>query len=293
MNLKSIFFLTAQYTLPQHLLSRLLGTIARSKNTQLKNWLIRKAIAKFNIDLSEAASADINSYHNFNAFFTRALKPKARSWPRAEKIIASPADGAISQIGTIRQNQIFQAKGHDYSLEDLLAIHCGHGSLRHSSQTTKIADLINGQFATIYLSPRDYHRVHMPYDGKLTGMTYVPGKLFSVNPLTAAKVPNLFARNERVICWFETDFGPMVVIFVGAFFVASISTVWHGTVTPPHKHGIAHWQYDVPKAFKRGDELGHFEFGSTVIILMPKTAPKWDKNWQAGNPIQLGNLLTQ
>ncbi len=270
-----------QYLLPQHLLSRLLGKLANCQVRGIKNALINLAIQKYHIDVSEAIESNPDAYIHFNAFFTRALKAGARPLPSQSNAIVSPADGAISQCGPIQKGRIFQAKGHSFNALELLG---GATNWHHHFD--------HGQFITVYLSPRDYHRVHMPYTGKLIGMTYVPGKLFSVNPRTAETVPKLFARNERVVCLFETDMGPMAVVFVGAFFVASMETVWHGLVAPSHHKKPYHWDYqNAHHVYKTGDEIGRFQFGSTVIVLFGKDAMQWAPGIVPNRAIQMGELM--
>ena len=270
-----------QYCLPQHLLSRWLGKLTTCQAASVKNTLIKLAIWKYHIDVTEAASADPNSYTHFNDFFTRALKSGVRPLAAQNDAIVSPADGKISQCGDIHKGRIFQAKGHDFSALELLG-----------AQTDWHHHFDHGQFATIYLSPRDYHRVHMPYTGKLIGMTYVPGKLFSVNPRTASTVPSLFARNERVVCLFETDAGPMAVVLVGAFFVASMETVWHGLVAPSHSKKPTHWDYsNANYVYQTGEEIGRFQFGSTVIVLLPKDTMRLTAAMTANRAIKMGELM--
>lgn len=269
-----------QYFVPHHALSRLVGLLAHSTWPSIKNPLTRWFIEHFQVDLSEALIDDPTGFNSFNDFFTRELKPDSR--PIANHSLVSPADGVISQLGPIQGQQIFQAKGHQYSLSDLLA---GDKELS--------AEFDNGQFATIYLSPRDYHRVHMPLSGTLTKTIYVPGRLFSVNPNTAAQVPNLFARNERVICVFETELGPMAVILVGAMIVASIETQWTGTITPPERtlKVFDHGSPQQPLRLDTGAELGRFKLGSTVIMLLPAAGKSWLKQWQPGHSIKMGEKL--
>lgn len=272
-----------QYCLPQHWLSRTLGKVANNRDPMVAQWLIKRFIQHYQVDVSEALRADLSSYHSFNDFFTRALKPDARPLPKDPKAIVSPADGTVSQAGIITDGRIFQAKGHSFSAQELLACSAAEAAPFH-----------NGRFITVYLSPKDYHRVHLPYAGTLTAMTYIPGKLFSVNPRTASTVPRLFARNERVACWFDTTLGPMVVVLVGAFFVASIETVWAGVVAPNRKNPsqVQHIQY-APKAyrFKRGDEIGRFQFGSTAIVLLPESAPLWREAIKAESVVKMGQTI--
>ncbi|MBA56553.1 MAG: phosphatidylserine decarboxylase [Pseudomonadales bacterium] len=273
-----------QYCVPQHLLSRAVGLLAESRWPLIRNALVNFFLQRYGIDMSLAAEENPQAYATFNDFFTRALKEGVR--PIAEEGIACPADGAISQIGKIEEDRIFQAKGHHYTLSQLLG-----------GDENKAAQFRDGKFATIYLSPKDYHRVHMPFGGKLTDMTYVPGKLFSVNNLTASQVPALFARNERVVAFFETELGPMAVVLVGAMIVASIETVWEGMVTPP-KRQLKHFDYaphDGRMALVKGAEMGRFKLGSTAIVLFGPNKIKWNDAMQAGTRVcmgeQLGTLL--
>jgi len=231
--------------------------------------------------MQEAKNSDWKSYSSFNNFFTRELNEDAREVCSDKKSIISPADGTISQLGKINSDLIFQAKGHAYSLTQLL------GNREDLGKTFK-----SGEFNTIYLSPKDYHRVHMPVDGTLTEMIHVPGELFSVNPTTVENVPALFARNERVICLFDTNAGPMAMILVGAIFVGSIETVWHGEVTPPTSKEIRNWLYeDEEKSFAKGEEMGRFNMGSTVILLHAENKTSWTKELKAGQTVRLGKAI--
>lgn len=279
--LKAILFAGVQRLLPTHFLSRFAGKLTNSRNLKLKNWLITKAVKRFNIDMTDAEIEDPLAYETFNDFFTRALKKDARPMPEDPNAFVSPCDGAISQIGRIKHGQIFQAKGHDYSLISLLG-----GETDHASRYK------NGSFATIYLSPRDYHRVHVPQDGTLTGMTFVPGDLFSVNQTTAEQIPNLFARNERAVFFFDSPKGDFIVVMVGAMLVASIETPFAGIIAPSEHQSIQHTDYQMnPIEFKRGDELGRFRFGSTAIILKPEGSEPWLEKWKANDVISLGRQL--
>ncbi|MCB1827166.1 MAG: phosphatidylserine decarboxylase, partial [Coxiellaceae bacterium] len=265
----------------QHTVSRLLGKLARSRITWFKNFLIRIFIRHFNVDMSEAAEEDYTKFPSFNAFFTRSLKPDARVMPEDPHAVISPVDGFISEFGAIQDQQLFQAKGHTYNLMALLG-----------GDHEMVSHFHNGMFLTAYLSPRDYHRVHMPSSGILKSMTHVPGSLFSVNPETVAGVPNLFARNERVVCFFESDHGPLAVILVGAIVVASIATQWHGIVTPPTRSLLQRWSYvNNPMRFQRGAEIGHFEVGSTAIVLYGKNAISWGEGLKAGQMLRLGQVI--
>nr|WP_247684863.1 archaetidylserine decarboxylase [Pseudoalteromonas luteoviolacea] len=248
-----------QYALPKHAVSRLVGKLAAAQAGALTTQLIKLFIKQYKIDMSEALYEDPAHYKTFNEFFTRPLKPGIRPLANEEHILAHPVDGAISQLGDVVDGQIIQAKGHDYSLQTLLG-----------GSEQDVAPYLGGKFATIYLAPKDYHRIHMPVDGVLRKMIYVPGDLFSVNPLTAQNVPNLFARNERVVAIFDTDIGPLSMVLVGATIVASIETIWAGTVTPPAGKDIFTWNYpadgDNAIKLKKGDEMGRFKLGSTVIL---------------------------
>ncbi|MES9939153.1 MAG: archaetidylserine decarboxylase [Candidatus Thiodiazotropha sp. 6PLUC1] len=275
-------FVTLQYLLPHHLLSRLMHSLTRIETKSVKDLLIRRAIDWYKVDMQEAIESDPTRYRSFNDFFTRALQPDARPVTQLANEIASPADGTLSQAGDIEAGYLFQAKGHDYSLFELLG-----GDL----EMTRLFD--EGHFATIYLSPRDYHRLHMPLGGKLKKMVHVPGRLFSVNETTCRKVPRLFARNERVICLFETAAGPMAMILVGAIFVSSIETVWAGTVTPSQLR-VSSWNYEplqqpTTVELDKGEEMGRFNMGSTVILLFGKDAVEWFEDFTPGTPVQMGS----
>ncbi len=266
-NLMDKLFALLLYLLPHHLLSQVMYWITRCEWRPFKNILIRQAIRLYNIDMTIAAEPDLAAYRCFNAFFTRPLRPDARPLAVETNAVLSPVDGALSQSGQIVDGRIFQAKGRDYSLEELVG---GDSSLVEAFE--------DGSFATIYLSPRDYHRIHIPLAGRLTKMLHVPGRLFSVSPSTTRTVPRLFSRNERVVNLFETDAGPMAVIMVGAIFVASIDTVWAGTVAPLSR-SIRSWSYEggssEPIVFERGAEIGRFNMGSTVVLLFGKDAVEW------------------
>jgi len=271
----------AQKLVPQHLISRLAGKLAQCRVTWLKDFLIRLFISHFKVDLSEAQQEDYRSYEHFNAFFTRRLKPGLRPMPDDPKAIACPVDGVISELGVIKEQQVFQAKGHHYDLTTLLG---GHESLAKK--------FYHGAFFTAYLSPKDYHRVHMPVRGTLIKMIHVPGSLFSVNPHTVSGVPNLFARNERVVCYFETEQGPMAIIMVAAIIVAGIVTPWHGRITPPTRNKIQEWDYsDKPIQLNQGDEMGYFEVGSTAIVLFGENSIQWESSLNSGGCISLGQSI--
>lgn len=244
-------FALIQYPLPHHLLSRLVGRLASCRVPWLKNALIRAFIRQFEVDMDEAAESDPTAYATFNDFFTRALEDDAR--PLGEGVV-SPADGTLSQFGPIEAGQLIQAKGHRFSAMELLG---GDGEAARR--------YLDGSFATVYLSPSDYHRVHMPVGGTLTSMVYVPGRLFSVNAATTHHVPNLFARNERLVCHFDTAHGPMVMVLVGAMIVAAIETVWAGQVTPLSGE-VQRIRFDTPVRLEKGEEMGRFKLGSTVVM---------------------------
>jgi phosphatidylserine decarboxylase len=268
-----------QYLLPKQALTILAGKIAGAQAGHLTTRLITWFVARYHVNMAEAANSDIASYQSFNEFFTRPLRDGARPLAKADFI--SPVDGAISQFGTIERDQIFQAKGHHYSTTALVG---GDAELAAKFQ--------DGSFATLYLSPKDYHRIHMPCDGKLTRMIYVPGELFSVNPTTARGVPGLFARNERVVCVFDSKNGPFVLTLVGATIVGSMATVWHGIVNPPRTREVREWQYkDKPVKLKKGDEMGRFLLGSTVVMLFPKNALTFNSDWSPARAIQMGEVM--
>ena len=273
-------FVALQRALPKHALSRLIAKAAESKIPWLKNALINRAISAFNINMDEALSNDINDYENFNAFFTRALKEGVRPLNTDADSIACPADGAISQAGPISKNKILQAKGIDYSV----------GRLLGDSTEAKLYE--DGSFATIYLSPRDYHRVHIPLAGKLMSTRYIPGELFSVNDQTAQALPGLFARNERLVCEFESEeVGTFAVIFVGAMLVAGIETVWGGFETPG-PDAVRETDFsDQSLSFMKGDEIGRFKFGSTVIMLFQNQKTSWTDNIEHHAKVCMGEKI--
>jgi phosphatidylserine decarboxylase len=270
-----------QYLLPKQALTAFAGLVASHQGGALTTSLIRWFVGRYQVNMDEAAEPDISAYASFNEFFTRALKPGAR--PLAAADLICPVDGAISQFGAIERDQIFQAKGHAYSTTALVG---GDAGLAARFQ--------DGHFATLYLSPRDYHRIHMPCDGRLTRMIHVPGALFSVNPTTARGVPGLFARNERVVCVFESAQGPFVLVLVGATIVGSMATVWHGVVNPPRPGQLREWRYDDQAiSLRQGDEMGRFLLGSTVVMLFPKGPLGFNPAWQAARAIRLGEAMAQ
>ncbi|AKH63003.1 MULTISPECIES: archaetidylserine decarboxylase [Photorhabdus] len=275
------------HLLPKQGITNLAGWFANKKAGWLTQLAIKAFARVYKVDMNEAKVPEFSAYTTFNEFFIRPLKEDVRPVVSEEHQLALPADGIISQLGNIRTDQILQAKGHHYTLEALLA---GNHQLAEIFR--------DGQFVTTYLSPKDYHRVHMPCDGLLKEMIYVPGDLFSVNPLTAANVPNLFARNERVICLFDTQFGPMIQILVGATIVGSIEMAWCGTVTPPREGIIKRWTY--PEAgttgavsLKKGEEMGRFKLGSTVINLFAANQVQLAGNLSSGSATRMGELLAQ
>jgi phosphatidylserine decarboxylase len=270
---------TPQYLLPKRLLTVFAGQVANMRGGALTHAIIRRFVAKYRVNMAEAADPRIESYATFNDFFTRALREGAR--PIADAPFICPVDAAISQYGPIEHDQIFQAKGHSYSTRALVG---GDQELAHQFD--------HGHFATLYLAPKDYHRIHMPCDGRLTRMIYIPGDLFSVNPLTARHVPSLFARNERVVCVFETKWGPFVNVLVGATIVGSVATVWHGVVNPPRTRDIREWRYDNQDiVLRQGAEMGRFLLGSTVVMLFPKNVVTFHADWAPTRPVRLGEAM--
>jgi phosphatidylserine decarboxylase len=276
------FAVLPQYLFPKQALTNFAGFVASRERGWVTTEIIRRFVAKYQVNMDEALNSDIASYPTFNDFFTRALKPGAR--PLAGADLISPVDGAISQFGAIEKDQIFQAKGHSYSTTALVG---GDAALA--------AHYEDGHFATLYLSPKDYHRIHMPAGGRLARMIYVPGDLFSVNPVTARGVPGLFARNERVVCVFESARGPFVLVLVGATIVGSMATTWHGVVNPPRGKVVREWNYpDEPTSairLKQGEEMGRFLLGSTVVMLFPKGPLKFNAEWAPGREIRLGEAM--
>ena len=270
-----------QYLLPKQLLTTLAGRFASAHAGSLTTAVIRRFVARYGVDMSEAANPDPASYASFNDFFTRALRPGLR--PLADAAVVCPVDSAVSQLGPIARDQIFQAKGHHYSTAALLG---GDAALAAQFQ--------DGHFATIYLSPRDYHRIHMPCDGRLLRMEHVPGALFSVNPTTVRGVPGLFARNERVVCIFDTSLGPMALVLVGATIVGSMATVWHGQVNPPRTGQPRRWDYaGQPITLRQGEEMGRFLLGSTVVLLLARDAVQFEPGWTAARPVRLGEAMAR
>ena len=276
-------FALLQLILPHHVLSRLVGYLARSEVGLIKNTFIKTFLKNFDINMSEAKEEDALAYANFNAFFTRELKDGARIIDDEKNAIVSPADGAISQLGSILGSDVLQAKDRHFSLYELLG---GNSELA--------SEFINGSFATVYLSPKDYHRVHMPFTGTLREMIYVPGRLFSVNQATTRQISDLFARNERAVCVFDTEHGPMVVILVGAMIVAGIETVFSGPITPLAR-AVQRVEYGAeqrgPIVLNKGDELGRFYLGSTAILLFPEGKVEFSAGMDAESPVQMGQKM--
>ncbi len=284
MSFNDSLFLACQRLAPHHLISRLAGSLADSRAPWLKNVLIGRFARRYGVAMQEARVEDPLAYESFNAFFTRALKPGARPLDATPGAVLCPADGSVSQAGRIVDGRIFQAKGHDFGLAALLG-----------GDAARAAPFEGGSFATIYLSPRDYHRVHMPLPGTLREMIYVPGKLYSVNPLTARNVPELFARNERVACIFDTPgHGPMALVLVGAMIVASVETVWAGRIAP-HRSGVVATRYEGGQAARlaQGAEMGRFLLGSTVVALFGPGRVDWAELAAPGNAVRMGQRLGQ
>jgi phosphatidylserine decarboxylase len=268
-----------QYLLPKKLITVLAGALASMRLGPVTQAVIRDFVARYKVDMSEAADPRLESYATFNDFFTRPLRQGAR--PIAAAPFTCPVDAAISQFGPIEHDQLFQAKGHSYSTRALVG---GDQALAHRFD--------HGHFATLYLAPRDYHRIHMPCDGRLKRMIYIPGDLFSVNPLTARHVPGLFARNERVVCEFDGPHGPMVMVLVGATIVGSMATVWHGVVNPPRTREPREWHYEGQEILlRKGEEMGRFLLGSTVIMLFPQNVLTFTLDWAATRPVRLGEAM--
>ena len=273
-----------QYMLPKRRLTQLAGRIASSEGRRSTQGTIRWFVRKYGVDMSEAVEPDVTTYKSFNDFFTRALRPEVR--PLAETGLVCPVDGTISQFGRIDHDQIMQAKGRRYATATLLGGDVALAKAFH-----------HGHFATLYLSPRDYHRIHMPCDGRLVRMIHVPGDLFSVNPLTARGVPGLFARNERVVCVFEGADGPFVIVLVGATIVGSMATVWHGVINAPRVKRVREWTYGVGEAedivLARGAEMGRFLLGSTVVLLFPEGPLVFNPTWAPGKSIRFGEAMAE
>ncbi len=275
-------FVLLQHMLPKRALTVAMGMLARTRGGALTHAVVRRFIARYGVHMAEAADPIVEHYDTFNDFFTRALREGARPLaPATEAPWICPVDGAISQFGPITRDRIFQAKGHDYSTRALVG---GDAALA--------AQFEDGAFATLYLSPKDYHRIHMPCRGRLVRMIHVPGDLYSVNPATARGIPGLFARNERVVCVFESDHGPFVLALVGATIVGSMATVWHGVVNPPRPGTIREWHYDEkPVVLERGAEMGRFLLGSTVVMLFPRNTLRFSAAWKPEKSIRMGEAM--
>jgi len=269
-----------QYVIPQHALSRLVGWFASTEIGFIKDTFITKFAKKYQVNMDEALVEDLSSFASFNDFFTRELKDGARPIAEGEGVLVSPADGAVSQLGKIELGKVFQAKGRDFSVTTLLG-----------GDSERAATFLNGEFATIYLSPKDYHRVHMPCAGKLLETVYVPGDLFSVNPTTAQGVDGLFARNERLVCMFETEYGPMAMVLVGAMIVAGIETVWSGQVCPLPKKAQVQDYTQSEVRLEKGQEMGRFKLGSTVVLCFPEDSVKFLEEIKAESPLMMGQAL--
>lgn len=270
-----------QYLIPQHTLSIWMSKLTHCETRWFKNLFIKQIIKQYGVNMDEALIGDIKQFKSFNDFFTRELKPDARPISSVVDAIVSPADGVVSQAGNITQGDIIQAKGKTFTVKELLG-----------GSEERAAAFNDGIFTTIYLSPKDYHRLHMPLNGTLKEMVHVPGKLFSVNAATTEAVPRLFARNERVCCIFDTEIGEMALILVGAIFVSSVETVWHGVVTPPTLTEVRNWLYteNVPTLAK-GEEMGRFNMGSTIIVLFSKDAAQWQQDLTANQAVKLGEMI--
>ncbi|MCL1825306.1 MAG: archaetidylserine decarboxylase [Betaproteobacteria bacterium] len=279
--MSEFFAVLFQYLLPKRMLSRLAGWFANRKRGAFTSAAIAAFAHRYRVDMSEAAEPNLLAYASFNDFFTRALRSDVR--PLADADLICPVDGAISECGAIAGEQIFQAKGHHYSIRALLG---GDDGVAKKFE--------NGGFATLYLSPRDYHRIHMPCTGRLVRMIHVPGSLFSVNPLMARKIPGLFARNERVVCVFESEQGPFALVLVGAVIVGSVETVWHGVVTPPHGRRVSLWNYEAGEHaidLAQGAEMGRFKLGSTVVALFSRPNTRFASGWLPGKPVRMGEAM--
>lgn len=272
------FFMFFQKVLPKKKLTELLGRLANLKAGKLTTYFISYFIKRYKVNMSEAIHSEISFYKTFNDFFTREIKSELR--PLADAVLISPVDGAISQSGKINNKTIFQAKGKSFTSTALLG---GDAALA--------APFDDGLFTTLYLSPKDYHRIHMPCAGQLRTMIYVPGDLYSVNPLTARSIDALFARNERVVCLFDGEHGPFAMVLVGATVVGSIATTWHGIVNSPRPSEMTHWDYDGTLTLEKGEEMGRFLLGSTVVMLFPNAGYQLDQSWQPEKEIKMGEAM--
>ncbi|MDZ4150724.1 archaetidylserine decarboxylase [Methylicorpusculum sp.] len=283
MTIKETLTTLPQYILPHHALSRMMSRLTHCENKAWKNLMIKQIIKHYGVNMDEALIEDIDAFKSFNHFFTRELKPGARPLTQDIGAIACPADGQVSQAGAIVSGRIFQAKGKEFTATELLG-----------GDSARAEPFNNGHFTTIYLSPKDYHRLHMPLAGTLREMVHIPGRLFSVNTATTNSVPGLFARNERVVAIFDTEAGPMALILVGAIFVSSIETVWHGVVSPPTIESVRSWQYqDNPLQLAKGEEMGRFNMGSTIIVLFGENQIAWIEDFTSGQTVKLGQAIGQ
>jgi len=281
MGIKENLVALPQYVLPQHLLSGWMGKLTHSENRLIKDIFIKQVIRLYGVDMAEAVEPQPEHYASFNQFFTRALRPGARPLAAGKGAVVSPADGVVSQAGAITDGEIFQAKGKRFSATALLG-----------GCEERAAPFSDGVFSTIYLSPKDYHRLHMPLTGTLREMVHIPGRLFSVNAATTHAVPSLFARNERVAAIFDTEAGPMALVLVGAIFVSSIETVWHGVVTPPTIRSVRSWRYqDDAPILNIGEEMGRFNMGSTIVVLFGKDQVQWLPGFAAGQAVKMGGQI--
>nr|WP_304896970.1 archaetidylserine decarboxylase [Methylicorpusculum sp.]MDO8844793.1 archaetidylserine decarboxylase [Methylicorpusculum sp.] len=281
MTIKETLTTLPQYILPHHALSRMMSRLTHCENKAWKNLMIKQIIRHYGVNMDEALIQDIEAFKNFNHFFTRELKPGVRQQTWENGAIACPADGQVSQAGTIAAGRIFQAKGKEFTATELLG-----------GDSARAEPFNNGHFTTIYLSPKDYHRLHMPLAGSLREMVHIPGRLFSVNTTTTNSVPGLFARNERVAAIFDTEAGPMALILVGAIFVSSIEIVWHGVVSPPTIESVRSWQYrDDPPQLAKGEEMGRFNMGSTIIVLFSENQMTWNEDLRSGQTVKLGQAI--
>ena len=279
--MSEFFAVLFQYLMPKRILNRLAGWFANWKGGSITSAAIAAFARHYRVDMSEAAEPNLLAYGNFNDFFTRALHPDAR--PLGKANLVCPVDGALSECGAIAGEQIFQAKGHHYSTRALLG---GDAELAKKFE--------NGGFATLYLSPRDYHRIHMPSKGRLVRMIHVPGNLISVAPRFARKVPGLFARNERVVCIFESEQGPFALVLVGAVIVGSVETVWHGIVSPPHRRRVSLWNYEEGEPtveLAQGAEMGRFRLGSSVVALFGRPDVRFAPDWMPGKSVRMGEAM--
>lgn len=281
MSIKETLITLPQYSLPHHFLSQMMSHFTHCENKVWKNLMISQICKIYGVNIDEAQTSDIKAYRSFNHFFTRSLKEGVRPITDLKKGIACPADGVVSQAGLITDGDIFQAKGKSFTVTELLG-----------GDSQRATPFNAGLFTTIYLSPKDYHRLHIPITGTLKEMLHIPGRLFSVNAATANSVPRLFARNERVVCIFDTEMGEMALVLVGAIFVSSIETVWHGVVTPPTINEVRSWHYaDNAPVLEKGMEMGRFNMGSTIIVLFEKDKAQWQADFKAGKIVKMGESI--